>query len=366
MKRCTIAFFLIVLIMSSVYSQVPSVSNEQDKDKPWKTLLIVKAVPVEADPIIAKNAASKMFSMLKDIGRINIAAAPSADKNTIPSDVRDFQKKYSAMGYERIIIATVREIKKKSANKLGEGADKYLLQISKGEYRINAEIICLDTGTRKKLSDSFTGETYAPSQNIFKASFSEFYTEREIIPVEIKEVEIKEVYEPVIRSVYLSSGLSLNIPGGSYRDYAAAGFGLHLEAGAENYYFPELHINLSADILKMSAKTEKLKPFYLFPVLITAGYEYDLSSSYSLLANIGAGMLCHSIAKSYYFDPLLSAGLQANYHLDTVSSFYISGSYYKFFDSYNKGWGISFSTGYTHYFNFSYTQDESFNIINLE
>jgi hypothetical protein len=352
---------------SSTFAQTESVTIDHQKTKSWKTLFILSFAPSDANTSIIKKAGTKIFNLTKSINFMDLTSATSSENKLIPSDPRDFQNKFSGMGYERVVIVNIFETKKKSATQLGGGADKYLLHLNDGEYRITAEIICIDTGERKKISDKFSGELYNPSKNIFKDSFSEFFPERNEIKIvsEMKEPPAPK-QEPVIRSIYLSSGLALNFPCGQYRNYSNTGFGFHFETGAENYYFPEFHVNLSIDLLKMIPKSGKISPYYLFPLLLKGGYQFDLNQELSITPFFGAGVLIHSISKSYYCDPLFSVGALTSYHIDKISALFIEGSFYQYYDSYNKGSGIELTAGYTRFFNFSITQDESYNIINLD
>jgi len=70
-------------------------------------------------------------------------------------------------------------------------------------------------------------------------------------------------------------------------------------------------------------------------------------------------MIINNMSNTSYYDPLLSFGLMGSYHINAKSSLFVYGSYYLFYDSYNKGNGFSLSSGYTYMIDLGNTKKES-------
>jgi len=372
LKNVVISFLSGLVLFYGVRKPLFSQELPSDPLPPWKTLLIIKAVPENADRSVTASPASKIYSLIKQIDNCDIDYMKSQDKRvTITDSISSISQKAKDLGFERVIIVTIRETKKKSSTPAGEGADKYLLQITYGSYNIDAKLICTDTGKTTKATDSFSADAYNPSANVYKYTFAEFFKERPrvVIPDKTAMPPIQEEKPDVqmFRSIFLSGGLTGNIPIGTFSKYASFGEGIHFEAGAESYYFPNIHAVFSSDIISMNANHSKLNPYNLYPLLFSIEYQYDYNPQYSLSGRLGGGVIINDIAHTLYFDPLFSCGVVGTYHLNTRSSFFVMLSFYQFYDSLNKGSGFSISSGYTYQFNFSLTnKDDTYRIIDLE
>jgi hypothetical protein len=331
--KLKLAILIALYIPLSVYSQ--------ENIGSWKTLTVTKGIPLNIEKSVLDDFRSKMELTFAELPNTNIENSSVIPSEMQISDEKAILEYGRKNGYERIIIAEIKEIQKEKNETGTSGESKYLVKKTPGKYETKVSLYCMDSDKRYSVSDNFTGQLFQQKSNIYLNEFQAAY--------ELKPLPVVQKNYFKIKRIQLSISSESIIPAGSYRDYSNFGSGLGIKGGVIPVLIPDVLFSINTAFFKMNEKHNKIKPYQRYDFSANIGYIFsNIIGKIDIIPQIGAGVTVHRIENKTVSDPLYLFGTDIKLNINSSSSLFAGTGLTSFYDSDNKGFSIKISLGYMH------------------
>ncbi len=200
----------------------------------------------------------------------------------------------------------------------------------------------------KKASQSIAQQILEYSQSYHKIKIEKIKTElasKEKPRPEVKPQK-KQKKKYYFDKINIAAMPVYTIPQGAFADKVNNGYGLEINSNFENYFLNRLVMKPAMSYTYFGGKHNSIDNISLLSFKAAAGYLFDFNFI-KIIPNAGIGFQVnimnydkngrdlygnYSYSKDYFYDPLISAGIDFRYDYDNYY-FYLSPSYTRFFES---------------------------------